>query len=76
MRVTVSAQPTLAVLPLRRSFLFLAPVAGRGPNSGSQRPQLPERASRRSRQGAEIVAAPDDDGEGRGPLASRQDGGG
>lgn len=78
MHATVSACSTLATLlsPARHASVCPPPSAGGRPDLGGERPQLPEHPARRGRQGAEVVATPDDDGEGCGPPAACQDRGG
>lgn len=76
---TASAGSALAALlsPARRpSSLCPPPSTGGRPDPGGERPQLPQRPPRRSRAGPQVVAPPDDDGEGRGPPAARPHGGG
>lgn len=78
MHVTVSACSALAALlsPSHHASLLRSVPAGRRPDLGGQRPQLPEHPARRGRPRAEVVAPPHDDGEGRGTAAARPDGGG
>lgn len=78
MRAAVPACSTLTarLSPPRHASVLAPPPAGGRPDLGGERPQLSERPARRSREGPEVVAAPDDDGERRGPPAARQDGGG
>lgn len=76
--VTVSAWSTLGALlsPPRHASVFPPLPAGRRPDLGGEWPQLSEHPARRSRQGPEVITAPDDDGERRGPPAACQDSGG
>lgn len=76
--MTVSACSTLAALlsPLHHASLCPPLSTGGRPDLGGERQQFSEHPARRSRQGPEVVTAPDDDGERRGPPAARQDGGG
>lgn len=78
MHESVSAWSALTALlsPPRHASVFAPIPAGRRPDLGGERPQLPGHPARRSRQGPEVVTAPDDDGERRGPPAARQDSGG
>lgn len=76
--VTVSAWSTLAALLSPPHHTSVCPPLSTGwrPDFGGEWPQLSEHPARRSRQGPEVVTAPDDDGERRGPPAARQDSGG
>lgn len=73
----MTAWPALATLlsPPHHASVCPSLPTGWRPDFGGQRPQLPEHPARRSRQGPEVVAAPDDDSERRRPPATRQDGG-
>ena len=78
MHAAVSARTifTSSLSPPHHAYVFPPFPAGRRSDIGGERAQLPEHPARRGRPGPEVVSAPDDDGEGRGPPAARQDGGG
>lgn len=78
MHVAVSACSALtaSLSPSHHASLFHSFPAGRRPDLGGERPQLPEHPARRGRQGPQVFAAPHDDGERRWTAAARQDGGG
>lgn len=75
MHATASACSTLATLlsPPHNTSVCAPSPTGRRSDPGGEQPQLPEHPTRRGREGPEVVAPPDDDGEGRGPPAACQD---
>lgn len=76
--LAVSAWSTHTTLlsPPHHTSVFPPFPAGRWPDLGGEWPQLPKHPARWSCQGPKVVTAPHDDGERRGSLAARQDGGG
>lgn len=75
MHVTVSDCSILAALlsPFRHASVCPPFPAGWWPDLGGERPQLSGYPAWRSRQGPEVITAPDDDGQRCGPPAARQD---